>query len=195
MRLLAVLLLAALLPACATITSGTTQNISVITDPPGATCQLLRDGGVLAIVNPTPGTVSVSKSSRDIAVNCTRPGRLSGVQNISPSIQAMTAGNLLIGGVIGLAVDAASGALSQYPPMITVILPPEQFASVADREAFFASRSVEVRRLYTERIEAERRNCPTVGADVCNPRIAALQAELDAELMRLNLQRQVAPVI
>ncbi|MBS7793067.1 hypothetical protein KTR66_24000 [Roseococcus sp. SDR] len=78
-RLVPVLLLAALLPACATITTGTSQSIAVMTEPPGASCTLSRDGGVIAVVNPTPGTVTVSKSTRDIAVSCPRPGHLPGV--------------------------------------------------------------------------------------------------------------------
>ena len=101
----------------------------------------------------------------------------------------MTAGNILIGGVIGLAVDAASGAMSRYPEMVTVALPPERFASEAERDAFFASRSAEVRRVYAERIQSEMRSCSTVGQKTCGPRLTAIEAERDAELARLDAQR------
>lgn len=187
-RLLA-LLLVALLPACATVTSGTSQNISVISEPPGATCQLQRDGSVVGVVNPTPGTVNVSKSNRDMAVNCSRPGSLPAVQVVRAEFQGMTAGNILLGGVIGLAVDAASGAMAQYPTTVTVILPPEHFASQAERDSFFAARAIETRELYAERIEAENRNCATVGRDTCASRISSLEAERDATLARLEAQR------
>jgi hypothetical protein len=35
----------------------------------------------------------------------------------------MSFGNILIGGVIGAAVDAGSGAMHHYPPPIVVVLP------------------------------------------------------------------------
>jgi hypothetical protein len=189
MRCLAALLLVALLPACATITSGTSQNISVITDPPGSTCQLQRDGMTVGIVNPTPGTVNVSKSTRDIAVTCTRAGNLGAVQLVRAELQAATAGNILLGGVIGLAVDAASGAMSRYPEAVTVILPPAQFTSVAERDAFFASRAAEIRRRYAEQLREVQNACATPGSDACSARNATIDAQRDAELAIIEAQR------
>jgi hypothetical protein len=37
----------------------------------------------------------------------------------------MAAGNVLLGGVIGLGVDAASGAMNKYPDMFTVAMMPD----------------------------------------------------------------------
>jgi hypothetical protein len=36
----------------------------------------------------------------------------------------MTAGNILVGGVIGLGVDAASGAMNEYDPVVKVAMSP-----------------------------------------------------------------------
>lgn len=72
-------LLAAALPACRNITTNTTtnanQSISIFTEPASASCTLTRDGTVIRVVNPSSGTVTVSKSSRDIDVCCTRAGQ------------------------------------------------------------------------------------------------------------------------
>ena len=38
----------------------------------------------------------------------------------------MAAGNVLLGGVIGLGVDAASGAMNKYPDLVTVAMVPDQ---------------------------------------------------------------------
>ncbi len=192
-RLLSLLMLAALLPACATITTGTTQNVSIITEPPGATCQLLRSGNMVAVVNPTPGTANVSKSGQDLAVNCTRPGSMPAVQTVSSQFQGMTAGNILLGGFIGLAVDAASGAMAQYPPTITVILPPQQFASIAERDNFFDARVAAVQRDFAERITQARSSC-NASDPGCGPRVAAIEAERDAVLAQLATQRSTARV-
>ena len=64
MRMLANIGLAVLVTAasgCATLTKGTSQTVTVNTDPTGATCTLTRDAKPLAVINPTPG--SMPKSS------------------------------------------------------------------------------------------------------------------------------------
>lgn len=185
-RLGALLLLAGLLPACATVTTGSNQGISVITEPAGASCTLQREGAVVAVVNPTPGTVQVSKSVRDIAVRCTRPGHSPGVTALPAQFQAMTAGNIILGGLIGLAVDAASGALGRYPETITVSLPPESFPTEQGREQYFLSRAVDTRRAYDERIATARGECAPNNRMSCEARIRDLETERDAELMRLE---------
>lgn len=189
MHRLLVLLLAALLPACATVTSGTTQNISMITDPPGATCQLQRGGGIIGIINQTPGTANISRSSQAITVNCTRPGSLPAVQTIPAEFQAMTAGNILLGGVIGLAVDAASGAIARYPETVTLSLPPAQFATMDARDAWFAGRIAETRRLYAERIGQATSSCGGGAGSECAMRVSALETERDAAISMLEAQR------
>ena len=109
--------------ACASITTGTTQAVTVLTEPPGASCLVSRNGETLGFVNPTPGSLTVSKSSSALTVRCERPGSQVGMTTVPSSLQGMTAGNLLLGGVIGLGIDAASGAMNQYPPNIQLALP------------------------------------------------------------------------
>ena len=45
----------------------------------------------------------------------------------------MTFGNILFGGIIGIAVDAASGAMHQYPDSVTITLIPDEFATAEAR--------------------------------------------------------------
>lgn len=189
---LPVLLLALCLPACATVTSGTSQGVTVVTEPPGATCELRRDGSVVGVVNPTPGTVQISKSSRDMAIRCSRSGSFARVQVVQPEFQSMTVGNIPLGGVIGLAVDAASGAMAQYPATVTMVLAPRTFASAGERDAFFDTQVAEVRRTYEGRIAAAIRDRPPGDPDACEARRTALEAERDAEVARLEEQRSVA---
>jgi hypothetical protein len=184
-----ILCLVALLPACATVTSGTTQAVSLISEPPGAICEILRDGATVGVVNPTPGTVQISKSSRDIQVNCNRLGSLAAVQTVRAEFQGMTAGNILLGGVIGLAVDAASGAMSQYPATVSVVLPPDSFASVEERDAYFTQRIADTRRLYEERVTTVRGTCPANNLLHCDTQVGTLETERDTEIARLEGQK------
>src|SRR5262249_10532598 len=62
------------LSGCATIVKGSTQDLNVTTDPPGASCDLSRGGTVIATVNPTPGQVQIKKDKNDIDVKCKKSG-------------------------------------------------------------------------------------------------------------------------
>ena len=63
----------------------------------------------------TPGSVTVGRSKHDISVRCVKAGYQDGVGVISSQFEGWTAGNILVGGVVGWGVDAASGAQNEYP--------------------------------------------------------------------------------
>ena len=52
-----------LLPACASITEGHTQKLTVSSNPVGAECTLTRNGEVIAKVT-TPGQLLVDKTAK-----------------------------------------------------------------------------------------------------------------------------------
>jgi hypothetical protein len=116
----AVLALAALsLGGCASIVKGTSQSISVSTPPTtGAQCTLSSSEGTWLVIS--PGNVTVPKSKSDIAVRCVKPGWQPAVATIPSGFAGMTAGNILLGGVVGLGIDAATGAIHQYPHSVQV---------------------------------------------------------------------------
>jgi hypothetical protein len=67
-KIVLAVLAAVALSACSTIVEGTTQNVTVMTEPSGANCGLRTSQGTVAVVNPTPGTVQLSKSKEDVSV-------------------------------------------------------------------------------------------------------------------------------
>jgi hypothetical protein len=99
----------------ATIVKGTTQPVTINTEPTGAACNVVRDGGTIGVVDPTPGTVQIAKIHRPLYVNCKKSGYEEISQQVHSQFQAMTLGNILIGGIIGFGVDAISGAMYEYP--------------------------------------------------------------------------------
>ncbi len=127
--LLAVSILALSTGACATIVDGTSQDISVTTVPGGATCEFERVGSVVGLIDATPGTIHVSKSKDSIVVTCTKEGHLSATEVVSSDFGGTTLGNILLGGVVGVVIDASSGANNKYPDTISLALPPEKFES------------------------------------------------------------------
>ncbi len=114
---------AATTSACASITSGTTQSINVNSNPDEADCTLTREGKDIATVK-TPGPVKISRESRSIRVVCRKEGYNAGEAALDAQMESAFFGNLILGGVVGLAVDAASGAYQRYPAFVMVALTP-----------------------------------------------------------------------
>jgi hypothetical protein len=117
------------LTGCASIVSGTSQVVSVETlhssgNVAGATCKLENDKGVYYVT--TPGTVTVHRAYGDMSVKCEKPGFDTGLATVKSSTKAMMAGNILFGGVIGIGVDAASGAAYDYPTLFQVLMGQQQ---------------------------------------------------------------------
>ena len=117
-----VLLGAVCLSACSTITRGTTQAVAINT--PGvekAECELKSDGiGVKNVVS--PATIVLEKSQHNVEVTCRKKCYTEGKGVIASTTDEMTAGNLIVGCVVGLAVDASSGAMNQYAPQVEIAM-------------------------------------------------------------------------
>jgi hypothetical protein len=100
--------------ACATITKGTTQPIVLATPgAPGAQCTLNSPAIGTKVVT-TPASIVLDKSQNSITVVCKKECFQDGTGIISSNTETMAAGNILAGGVIGLGIDAASGAMNKY---------------------------------------------------------------------------------
>ena len=118
-----IVLLGCQLSACATIVEGTSQTVSVNTPPAdGAMCSLTSSEGTWFLTS--PGSVEVKKTKNNLDIVCKRDGFHDAMASIEPEFQATTAGNILAGGLIGIAVDAASGANYEYPSPIEVPMTP-----------------------------------------------------------------------
>jgi TonB family protein len=96
----------------------------VITTLPaaGANCVLSGYEGQWAVV--TPGVVRVHKSKEDIAIHCNKTGWQDASATIPSNFQGWTLGNLVLGGLVGVGIDAASGAINQYPHEFNVPMTP-----------------------------------------------------------------------
>ncbi len=123
LRACAIMALVVSLGGCATIINGTEQPVAVHSNPIGAQCALTREGATIANVKSTPESVIVPKSLSDVLVSCEKPGVGKATALLKSTINPIVAGNIVAGGLIGGAVDAASGAMNDYPKSITVNFP------------------------------------------------------------------------
>ena len=137
LRKLFVVALFGSLGACSTLVEGTSQSIQVNTVPTNAKCDLFRNGAVIGTIQPTPGSVLVKKTKENIMVKCEKDGYQQGSFNNKSDFAGATAGNLILGGIVGIAIDAASGAANKYDGEVTITLQPEPAVvpGIADKAA------------------------------------------------------------
>ena len=190
---MSLLALPLILGACATIIEGNDQTVSVITYPSEAHCELIRNGDTVGFVNPTPGSVSLEKSADDVSVYCKKEGHFDGIATLSSSLHGMTFGNLIFGGIIGVAVDASSGAMHEYETSVRVILPPKRFASTEARDAFFNRQKNRIETETATAIAKARKVCQSDEQN-CSGLMNAIEAERDAKLRELAVQKDTATV-
>jgi len=190
--LVAVFLGAALLSSgCATVVKGSSQTLTVDTRPPGAACVFTRKGQTIGVVNPTPGSLMVDKSSEAIAVSCTKEGYHESAASIASEFQAATLGNILIGGIIGIVVDAASGAINQYAPYVSLVLTPVQFADAAARDAFFAKMREDFVAESAKVKQRIREQCSGTG---CEEELKTAEETERTRLADIDRKRQLAKI-
>lgn len=116
---------------CASIMEGGDQIVNVQTtgceDYGTIQCTVVNDDGSSVLT--APASVSVEKDKDALTVSCqSKDGLAKGEKIVESSYEAMNAGNILLGGVIGIGVDAATGAMWKYPSSIIVPMrcPPKE---------------------------------------------------------------------
>ncbi len=116
-----IVVLAAQLSACASIINGRTQSVGISSSPAGAR----------ALVNPV-GTTVITPSQVELRRNTSytilveKDGYEPGSATVSSGPSAWLLGNILIGGLIGLAVDfITGGAWKLTPETVSVALLPK----------------------------------------------------------------------
>jgi len=182
------------LPACSTIVEGDDQTITVTTNPSGASCLFRRDGHTVGVVNPTPGSTQVEKSKHDITVRCSKEKHEDTVGVLSSSFENMTFGNIIFGGLIGVAVDAGSGALHEYPPSISLDLPPISFDSIADRDSYYDRAKAKLMAEAAKTVSQIHKNCPSDSPDKCKAQVEAIERSRDIGLSDLEAKKQRARI-
>ena len=126
MRMLFIAAASVALVGCASITRGATNQITVTTEPAGAAVRT----SMAHSCPQSPCTFQVNRKD-EFVVTASKPGFKDGSMPVKTRVAgsgaAGFAGNVLVGGVIGMGVDAATGAtLEHYPNPVVIALEPIQ---------------------------------------------------------------------
>lgn len=108
------------LGACATVTKGTDDTVTFQSTPPGASVSFKEVSGRINQEGcVTPCTIELNRKFT-YSVEFAKEGYQTFVQLLEPKLSgdgtAGMAGNVLLGGVIGAAVDASTGAMNDLKP-------------------------------------------------------------------------------
>ena len=111
------------LAGCATVTRGTSNQVQIVSEPSGATARTSLGHQCV-----TPCTLQVGRKD-EFAVVFTMPGHEDQTVNVRTQLAgagaAGFAGNVILGGVVGMGVDAATGAtLEHLPNPVSAVLRP-----------------------------------------------------------------------
>ena len=82
----------------------------------GAMCTLSNSKGSYYVT--TPGSVMVRNACDQLAISCTKEGYVPAnpaAGTVQDKAKKMAWGNIVFGGIIGIAVDRSTGAGCQYP--------------------------------------------------------------------------------
>lgn len=113
------------LTGCASVTGSKLQPVSVQTilenkEVAGVGCVLTNDAGKWFVTS--PGSVTVQKSTGDMAVDCQSGESTVGHETLVSKSNGAVWGNIILGGGIGYIIDRNTGAGFDYPNTITVML-------------------------------------------------------------------------
>ena len=122
MRRFGIVALCAALCGCASVTRGTTENISISSTPSGAQADIAGLDIPTACVTPC---VVLAKRSADLTVTITKEGYEPQIVPLTKEVAgtgaAGFAGNILLGGLIGAGVDAYNGAAIDHKPNPVIV--------------------------------------------------------------------------
>jgi hypothetical protein len=123
------------LTGCVSVFEGTSQDISVVTNPTGAHCAFKRDDGKdMGSVESTPAKLTVRKSKYDLTITCKKPGYQDAAfinhSGVSAAIAANVAVDLLLTAGISSIVDSANGADNKYDSVVNITMIPETVAAL-----------------------------------------------------------------
>ena len=121
------------LPGCATVFDGTSQEITVNTNPPGASCVFTRNGVNIGTIPNTPALLTVEKRKYDITITCNKPGYAQATylnhSGVSAAIAGNVAADIILTAGLSSIVDSADGADNKYDSAVNLSMSPLQTAT------------------------------------------------------------------
>ncbi|MCG8508852.1 MAG: hypothetical protein MI741_06445, partial [Rhodospirillales bacterium] len=181
----AIAALAMSVTGCASIVSDNESNTYIQTDPEEARCEL-HGQDFKRVVN-TPGSVQLPAAAAPVTIACEAPGFQATTESLDTEMDGWILGNIIFGGVVGVVVDAATGAGEKFPPRVMIFLEPEAFVSEQDRNEWYDRRRTALEEEWQKKIQIVRTRCSQDTG--CDGKIARIEKARDEKLAELEERR------
>ena len=123
-RLCGLMLLALIgvpLAGCATIVGGgTSQSVSIASQPAGATFVIKASSGIQFASGASPQTVTLPRK-HEYQIEFSAPGYQKQTMTLTQGINGWFWVNILFGGVVGMVIDGVDGAMHKLEPAVVNI--------------------------------------------------------------------------
>ncbi len=100
---------------CASIFTGTSQKVNIFSTPDNANVVIKDLNGTVVFQGLTPSEARLSRSSQYV-VTVSLPGYQDAVTSINHNFNPVFLGNLICGGLLGMIIDFADGAVYDLTP-------------------------------------------------------------------------------
>lgn len=193
------LLFVLLLSGCASIVSDNKSTTYLETDPEVCRCEL--HGQDFKRLVTTPNSIGLPSEAAPITIACTAPGYKRTTATLDTKMDGWIWANIVFGGVVGAVIDGARGSGFKYPPKFAMILEPEEFRTLDERDAWFDKRKTDLNTLWEAKIKRVKGQCATnsgtsgIGSeDGCKRLVADEEKKRDTELEQSEKARSAAKV-
>ena len=154
-----------LLPNCATIIHGTTQDVTINSTPSQATIVVKNDGGLEYFNGPTPATVNLPRKY-EYQVTVSLSGYQEQTVPIRQKFSMWYLGNIFCGGLIGLVIDYTNGAMNDLKPEQLVISLATAYNDDGSENSYIVFRTLDedgqLRTMVVPMIKTEKSNATLV---------------------------------
>ena len=182
-----------ILANCASVVSDNDSNTYIETVPEAARCEL-HGQDFVRVVN-TPTSLQLPAKAAPVVLSCSADGYRTTTADMDTSMDGWILGNILLGGIVGIAIDAARGAGQKYPPKVTVVLEPSEFENLAARDAWYDNRRDMRMKKWETAMLTVRTECNLIeGGKDCPAEMEKVEAARQVELDKLEARRNNAQV-
>ena len=94
--------------------------MTVKTLPYGGQCTL-QNKEVKFVVGSSPETLTIETACKEVTIICKKDGYKDTSSSVQNSDRGIVWGNVMLGGIIGYAVDSSLGAACHYPSIATLV--------------------------------------------------------------------------
>ncbi|VGQ13060.1 hypothetical protein SB5439_05135 [Klebsiella variicola] len=102
---------------CASVVNSTSQSLTVDSNPQGLPFVISDSKGIAVTSGVTPTSVTLPRGKGALHVEVKdKKGNVAGRGDFKESVSGWYFGNILLGGIVGLVVDAADDAMWKYSP-------------------------------------------------------------------------------